>query len=424
MTDTSTNPFEFSGASRGPSNGVAITRSSPFVYLASTFWLAFVLSNVAGYSFLQGVNIYYPLIALFLPFFLLFRLRQMIRLGFNLQFWLWVMTVLIPILLYALGQSGADATASLKQRIVFFSLVAGSAVVLGAPDSRRMLRTASLIVLAWTIPISFVELLVPNIFSTAEGRSAGLYENPNAASMAILLCLLFAVDIRRQTTRSLLLMSLGTAAVFTTFSRSGMLFAAALWGFHALSPGRGNIGLRGPQRMIAVGFLALVAMVSVIGLAQRVSLSDEAALRVRSLLTGDVTDASSATRKSVAEDALDLIERNFWGNGLGFADGLERRPHNTYLYVAVDFGIPGVAFYLTLLFFGFRRSLAQGWRRGANSLGVVLLLMYASLFTHYVAGTTFYSVAFAALATGALILPEQDDSPRRRVGQHNLSLEA
>ena len=77
-----------------------------------------------------------------------------------------------------------------------------------------MLRAASLIVLAWAIPICFIELLIPNLFSTAEGRSAGLYGNPNDASMAILLCLLLAVDIARPTTRSLLLVSLGVASVF------------------------------------------------------------------------------------------------------------------------------------------------------------------------------------------------------------------
>jgi len=424
LSDASPDAFYLARPSRRVSRETSVARSSPLIVLASTFWLAFVLSGVGAYFFLKGANLYYPFVALFIPFFLLSRLPQILRLGFNAQFWLWILTILVPFSLYVLGQSGANATASLKQRVIFFSMVAGSAVVLGAPDARRMLRAASLIVLAWAIPICFIELLIPNLFSTAEGRSAGLYGNPNDASMAILLCLLLAVDITRQTTRSLLLVSLGVAAVFTTFSRSGMLFATILLGIHAFFPSRDKGSLRGPQRVIVIGTLVVFSILVVINLSQQVSLSGEAAMRLRSVFTGDISDNSTIARQSVALQALDLIERNLWGNGLGFVDGMERLPHNTFLYIAVDYGIPGAFFYLTLLVLGLRRSLKAGWQRGSNGVMLALLLIYSSFFTHYVMGTTFFSVAFAALLTGALVLPEATGAPSRQARRAGASWES
>lgn len=416
MTETSAETFEFAQHARHSTGDTEVTRSSPIVFAGGVVWLSLVLSGVLQYF--SGVNLYYPFVAIFLPFFLLFCLPQMVRLITNVQFWMWMLTVIIPVLLYAFGRTGSmGAAQSLKQRTVYFSLVAGSAVILGMPDARRILRTGSLLVLAWAIPVCFVELLVPNLFSTAEGRSAGLYGNPNAASMAILICVLGAVDLRRQTTRSLLLVSLATAAVFTTFSRSGILFAGALWALHAFLPARAEGGLRGPQRLIVIAFLVITGIAAVAWLAQRVVLSDAAEMRLHSILAGDVSDGSSELRQDLAERGLAMLADEPLGRGVGYVDGMERLPHNTYLYIAIDYGLPGLAFYIVLLLAGFLRSAAAGLQRGANAILLALLLVYASIFTHYVAGTTFYSVAFAAVLTGALILPlDSRASTRSRTG--------
>lgn len=389
-------------------------RSPAIVSFIGIFWLAFVLSNVLAYSYAQsGVNLYYPFVAAFLPYFFLFRIAQVARLALNLQFWLWILTIVIPTLFYYSGQDDYYAVTGLKMRIIFFSILAGSAVVLNAPDARRLLRISSMIVLALAIPICFIELVIPNIFSTAEGRSAGLYMNPNDASAAILICTLFAVDITRQTSRSLLLVSLSAAAVFATFSRSGMLFATGLWAAHAVLPSRGSGALRAPQRAIVLTGLVVVFAFSTVWVAQRVDLSDEAAMRLRSIITGDISDASSARRESFAKHALDLVAKNYSGYGLGAVERLKVNPHNTYLYIGVDYGFPGIVFYLGLLLLGLASAARHGWQQGANGILLSLLLMYASFFTHFVAATTFFGVAFAAILTGALILrPEEEDAGR------------
>ena len=400
----------------------ARAHSSPIAFFLGVTWLTVILSGVTQWAVRgESPNAYYIFMGCFLPYFLIFRLPQVARLATYPQFWLWVLSAGLPMLLFLLGQNDPWARAIVKSRIMFFSIVAGSALVLVAPDARRMLRTSALIVLSFAIPICLIELVVPNIFSTSEGRSAGLYGNPNDASAALLICLLFALDdVRRVTNRGLVLLSVGTVAVITTFSRHGMIFAAALWAWYALLPGRGRSRDRdGQQRLLVL--LGVVAVVVVGGalVIHNVNLNEQAIGRLRSLLLGDVSDASTMGRLDKARSALEVIRGNFWGRGIGFGTRNLMVPHNTFLYFAIDYGIPGALFYLTILAAGLLSALRAGWARAANAILVSLLLFWSSLFTHYAADTGFFSAAFAALATGALILPREGprDAERRRSGQ-------
>jgi hypothetical protein len=385
---------------RGPA---AEPRSSPIAFAIAVVWFVVVLSGVIQYLIYRtGLSLYYPFIGLFLPYFAIFRLPQILALATKPQFWLWTLTVFVPVVLYFAGSNDADATLTMKTRIIYFSTLAGSALMLIAPDARRILRVASLIVLSWSIPICFVELVIPNLLSTAEGRAAGLYGNPNDASMAMLVCLLLAIDVTKQTSRSLVLLSLGVAAVFATFSRSGMLFASALWAWYSLAPGSRTIS--GGRRIVVLGAIAFVAVLAIAWVSQNVTLSGEAAVRLRSFFGADVSDASSVERAIRASYSLDLFLSNPLGNGMGYVERISIRPHNTYLHLAIDYGVFGLALYLAILLSGLTKAALVGWRRGANSFLVATLLIYSGLFTHYVAGTTYFTVAFAALAVNALIL--------------------
>lgn len=386
----------------------ARARSSPIAFFLGVTWLTVILSGVMQWAMqAKSANSYYIFMGCFLPYFLIFRLPQVARLATYPQFWLWVLSAGLPILLFLLGQNDPWAGVTMKMRIIYFSTVAGSALVLVAPDARRILRTSALIVLSFAIPICLVELVVPNIFSTAEGRSAGLYGNPNDASAALLVCLLFAIDLRRVTNRGLLLLSVGLAAVITTFSRHGMIFAAALWAWYALLPDRRRSGERGGQRILGLVGVVAVGVVAGALVSHNVSLNEEAVGRLRSILVGDVSDASAMGRLDKARSALEMIRENFWGHGMGFGERSDIEPHNTFLYLAIDFGIPGALFYLMILVAGLLSAMRAGWARGMNAILLSLLLVWSSLFTHYVANATFFSAAFAALATGALIPPRE-----------------
>jgi hypothetical protein len=152
---------------------------------------------------------------------------------------------------------------------------------------------------------------------------------------------------------------------------------------------------------------------------QNVSLNEQAVGRLHSLLVGDVSDASAVGRIEKISHSIEVIREEVMGHGIGFAERSGIAPHNTFLHIALDFGIPGVLFFLTILAAGLLSALRAGWARAANAILLSLLLVWASLFTHYVAVTTFFSAVFAALTTGALILPREAprDTERSRSGQ-------
>jgi O-antigen ligase len=268
-----------------------------------------------------------------------------------------------------------------------------------------MLRISAALVLLFAIPVSFIEVVSPNLFSTATGRSAGLYVNPNMACAAILLCLIFVVDLARPTAKSLLVAAVSIAAVFATFSRMGMIFATMLGLTYAVTPRleRGGIGA-GRRTALLLG-LGVLAAVMVAWVAANVQLSDDARMRLRSFLTADVSDESASGRIERAVTSAKLVAERPLGWGVGAVERKELGPHNTYLYLAVDYGIPGALLFVAIMGMGFLRGLRAGWRRASCAMAVVALLAFTSLFDHYVANSLYLAVGFAALMSGALIGP-------------------
>ncbi|MGH7288760.1 MAG: O-antigen ligase family protein, partial [Myxococcota bacterium] len=296
----------------------------------------------------------------------------------------------------------------MKDRVLLTFFLLGSAVLLLGPDSRRLLRVSASIVLAWAIPVCFVEVVVPNLFSTATGRSAGLYLNPNIASAAILVCLICAVDLARPTAKSLILIALGVAAVFATFSRMGMVFATFLFIGFALTPRFADRrAITAGRRIVLLATLVVLGAIAVAWVAWNIELSDDARLRIRSFLTGDLSDASASGRIERAFETAAVAQKDLLGHGPGTVERMGLGPHNTYLYIAVDYGIPGVLLFLGILGFGFARALRAGFRRAAGAMAVVALMAFTSFFSHHVDNNVDLAVGFAALMTGALIDPEK-----------------
>jgi len=369
-------------------------------------WLVALLSGIMSIAGEYRTNLYYPLVAIFVPYFAVFRMRYVPRLAMIPESWLWILSVAAPVLMYFAGQNDHWGDRAMKHRIVFFSLVAGSALLLSGPDARRLLRVSGWITLFIAIPIAFVEIVVPNLFSTAEGRSAGFYVNPNSASAALLMCVILAVDIARPKVKTLVLMAFTVGAAFATFSRMGMLFSSFLALVFALSPryaDRRALGAGG--RFAVLGVLGVIALGAIAWTAANIDLSGQAAMRLRSFLTFDLSDDSATRRIELARTSYAMVMDHFFGQGLGFSEKALLVPHNTYLILGLDYGIPGVLTYITVLLLGFGRGLLVGWRRGAGAMCIAALLMFTSLFDHYVANGLYFAVGFAVLMTGALIDP-------------------
>lgn len=409
LSDVQTAPLVVgsTGSRRGLS-GSSISSRLGFTF--GVAWLVLLMSGIIPYlAFTYGTTIAYPLAAVFVAGLVVFRMRQLPRIALVPETWLWGLFMLLPVILYFVGgQKDYFADRAMKDRIAITFFLLGSAVLLLGPDSRRLLRVSASIVLAWAIPVCFIEFVGLPLFTTGEGRSAGLYQNPNMASAAILLCMILAVELARPTAKSMIVMALGIGAVFATFSRMGMVFATLLGIGFSLTPRFADRrAITAGRRIVVLATLVVLGAVAVAWVTRNIELSDDAQLRIRSFLTGDLSDASATGRIERAFETAAVARKDLLGHGPGTVERMLLGPHNTYLYIAVDYGIPGVLLFLGILGFGFARAFRAGFRRAAGAMAVVALMAFTSFFDHHVDNSLYLAVGFAALMTGALIDPEK-----------------
>jgi len=295
---------------------------------------------------------------------------------------------------------------------VYFSVLAGSAVLLQGRNAREIMQTAGFLTLLIAIPFNLLELVVPNILSTAPGRSAGFYENPNVSASALTIALLLAVDFSRHRRRDLVLVFFTYLAVATTFSRAGILFATFVTAVYLFVP-QGEDTLSGGQRMSLLVVGGVVLLITAVAVLQFIQLDPGAYGRIQSILTGNYSDTSSQGRLESARFALDQFLGNFWtGRGLGSPDYYALSTHNTFLAVSVEFGIAGLLIYLLLLFQGLVKVVRHGWQVALNMSLLALYLLYYSAFDHQIHNYVAYAVGFSALVTDALLKRDTEPNPR------------
>lgn len=372
-------------------------------------WLVMWLSNLMGFfSKLLSVNLYYPVIAVFLLYFAVSRPLDMARATLRPLMFAWAMTAVLPVAMYLNAPSHAFAYLSMRNRIVYFSVVAGTTVLLQDRNARITVRTAGLLALLIAIPLDLLELVVPNILSTAPGRSAGLHINPNLAASALIIALLLAIDFSRHRRRDVILVFFTYLAVITTFSRSGMLFATFVVAAYIFLP-KGVETLTGGQRIsLLAGGVAVIAIAAVAVL-QLIDIDPAAYGRVQSILTSNYGDDSAQGRLEKARWALDQFLGNFWtGRGLGSPEYYALSTHNTFLAVAVEFGIAGLLLYVLLLFHGLFKVVMYGRQVAVNISLLALYLLFFSAFNHQVHNYATYAIGFSVLLTDALVRKDDD----------------
>lgn len=202
--------------------------------------------------------------------------------------------------------------------------------------------------------------LSPNAFSTAPGRAAGIYQNPNVASMALSGLLVFhlaSMSLKSELWKKVIL-GIGVLGVLVTVSRTGVIIVCLIFAYWTwFTYGRKNLILFA-SIIISIGLLFLVALLQ---MRSSLNLSMDALTRVDSLLGGfGVTDFSQA-RGGVTQISWDMLRQNIWGYGAGTTLSLPLGPHNMYLGVALDHGLLIAGVYLALwLWLGWRAFLRGG----------------------------------------------------------------
>ncbi len=242
----------------------------------------------------------------------------------------------------------------------------------------------------------------------AEGRSAGFYEDSNTASIALILGMIFTIDMIKPKYRLMyaLFIFLGIAPTFSRGSIVGWFLVVAYLVVKKVIP-------RYQMPLLALFFLIAISILSThLNSLSYLETPDGTKLfhkdtldRVEFLINPLAQkDDSKASRQSHVEVAWKKFQASpFIGNGLGSGQnaatmslvGEAQRSHNTYLDLMVEFGFSGAFIFPALLFACIRQ--AQGEFK--KQAGAFMLFMLAQGFFSHTLVSEFCSlIAYAIMA--------------------------
>jgi O-antigen ligase len=245
----------------------------------------------------------------------------------------------------------------------------------------------------------------------AVGRSAGFYGDPNDGGAALILSMIFGVELLNPKWRFTFILLTGLG-VFLTFSRGAMLILfISIVIFLALKII--------PKKQLLISILAtavilqlFAAQAALFGNVYSLLSDNDSASRI---LSADNSPTSLAQdgRVALAEEALNKFARSpFIGNGIessrsdtekadsanldSFTGGAQRqKPHNTYLMLLVEHGFLGFFIY-PLLILGAMWN-AQG---KAKKMGIVFAIFFLirGTFSHTMLEDRFFLISIALMA--------------------------
>ena len=227
----------------------------------------------------------------------------------------------------------------------------------------RAILSACLLAAAASI---FVDMFYPATFAQFNTRPAGFAKNPNGGAATVIILAIATVDWTRSRASDMLLWVIAGTAVVATMSRGGMASFALMFLLYSIVAARSGLQLYAKRLSIVFVAMAIVLpLYSISDLGSTVySARNPRVQLLAALLSGDSAALTADSRVELATGYIELIsERPILGHGTGFVTGRlqeaqARGPHNTFLLLWAENGLPGLAGYLTLLavvFWYFRR---------------------------------------------------------------------
>jgi hypothetical protein len=350
-------------------------------------WLVIIGSNGAQYYSEEAAYQGAVILAGAAYFVFVFH-RELQRLVFSKDYLLVLLMLVVPFLLMLLSERSFERSAYTSQIANALVFVVASVLALRA-DLDRTLAIAAFVIVAVGAALNLYELFLQNnVWSTAPGRSAGFYVNPNISSEALLgygLAFLTA-RIGKPRIVDLAMTALVVAGVFATFSRTGILASLVLLTAAALMRVQRESAPRIVVGAVAISLLAYAFASYVV---RNVDLSEDATVRISSLIeawgVGDYREDRGLTALASLELAM---ENPLVGAGVGTIYEMPEGPHNMFIAMMVDYGIVGLIVYLVIII----RLILFARRAGRDVSGTVLVyvawLIIFSFTSHNLLGET------------------------------------
>jgi O-Antigen ligase len=313
-----------------------------------------------------------------------------------------VLYTLISILSLATISSDELATKEFRIRIssiVFVCLM----YVLYNQKSLKHIKYVIIAVVCMSVVNDFIELLNPKIFTELNvGRPGGFYINPNKAGCALVLGMIFTVDVFKKPYRWLYMLFV-FGGIAATFSRGALLG----WTLCALFLTIARV-LSEKRRTVLISAVGLVLVLVLSNPLQTIAThfqggSDGAHWdildRLEQFQNPSLEDDSAKERKAVVGFAWVMFGNHpFWGNGLASTykwTVSEVSTHNMYLFYMADHGIIGA-----IILPGAILAVILG-NRGEPKVKLVCFAVFMSLwgiFSHNVLEERYILSAFALIA--------------------------
>lgn len=310
--------------------------------------------------------------------------------------------LLISILSFATLNANEASFQELRKRVLSVTFVC-MMYILYEQRSLKQVQYAILAAVLMAIFNNFVELANPGIFSALNvGRPAGFYVNPTKTACALVLGMIFTINLIGKPYRWLYVLLIGIG-ILPTFTRGAIL----AWVICVAVMISRNY-LSNKRRTVIIPTLILIAFLVVVNPLQLMSNYFSGGIdgsysnvldRLDQFQNPSVEDQSAKDRANVAKYAWKMFGDNpFWGHGLGSTHQwtvANVSTHNMYLYYMVDHGVIGLIFLPGVIFAVVYRN------RGEEKTIIICYAIFMGLwgmFSHSVLDERYILLTFSLLA--------------------------
>ena len=269
-------------------------------------------------------------------------------------------------------------------------------------------KVAILVVSLMNVFNHIYEFINPLAFGAlhAEGRPGGFYIDSNEAGCALIMGMIFAIDLIKPKYRLFfaLVIGLGVVLSFSRGAMLGWLITVLFFLFTKVIP-------RYQISYLAISLAVIIFLITTqtknltyLQTADGKPLFNKSTLGRIEFLADPLSEKQDTSRLLLLEDAWhSFAEQPFFGKGLGGAGhsrytsnaGTAQQPHNTYLKFMIEYGFLGFILYPFLIF-------ATTWNGQGKvkkySFAFALFLLIWGIFSHTTVSSFFILLAIAFMA--------------------------
>ncbi|MGV3662012.1 MAG: O-antigen ligase family protein [Prosthecobacter sp.] len=201
-------------------------------------------------------------------------------------------------------------------------------------------------------------------FSSIPGRYAGFNSHPNFPP--VLLCEMLGIvfALSKNFKFNCLMIAVAVPGVGLTYGRSGMIVLALVCGAYILLNARRNMGFLIIVSCIAVPLLVGGTAILQSGTQKGVMKDKNTADRLEAIYNLDFEKLKSPERVKDLSDAWEAVQQKpVFGHGTGIS-GTIYAPHNEYVSLWLEMGIPGLLLFVGTWLWLITRSVLTGGKAG------------------------------------------------------------